>query len=179
MSIRLLPLIAVAALSAAAVAPAQTASYTFVGSSCTGGRLSPTVGPVPLSVRGLPRLGMSFEVVTECSTGYPWGVRRAVTLITGRSNQQLGGLTLPFDISTLFPGQPVCGLLRTSNEVSIPVPLLSHYTTPAVLRIDVPNNAALLGVNFFQQVVSVEASTFGPPFRAIALSRMGHGVIGR
>ena len=158
--------------------PAQTASYTLFGTSCTTGRISSQLGPVPLAVRGLPRLGSSFEIVTECSARYPWGNTRNVFLLNGLSNTSAGGVPLPFDISLLNPGGPYCGLLHTSSEVVVRVPLLADHLASAVLRFDVPNDAALIGVTLYQQVLSLEFSSFGPPFNSMALSAAGRCVFG-
>ena len=167
-----------AALLVGASVFAQSASYSLAGTACTTGRLNPAVGPVPFSVRGVPRLGSSFTIVTEGTAGYPWGVRRQVFLITGVSNTMSGGVALPFDISTLNPGQPWCGELRTSPEVTTRVPTVRPYTMPAQVTIAVPNVVSLAGTRFYQQVVSIEFSSFGPPFRAVALSQGGQGTIG-
>ena len=168
----------VAALALCAPATSQLASYRITGTGCTTGRLTLTIGPVPLSVQGVPRLGSSFTLVTEGTADYPWGRWRQVYLITGVSNTSSGGIRLPFDISTLFPGQPYCGLLRTSPEVVFYVPRVRDYRTPVRITFQVPNVPALAGWRFFQQVMSIERSAFGPPFRALALSAGGEGTIG-
>ncbi len=171
-------LLAGCALLFSVALPAQTASYTIVGSSCTTGRISP-IGPVPFNVLGTPQLGATFTVETESSTTYPWGNRRNVVLFTGSSNTSVGGVPLPFDIGTLGSAQvPMCGLLRTSMEVRLPVPL-GYYQTPVRIVFRVPSSASMLGVSFYQQVLSAEFSAFGPPFNAYALSASGHGVVGR
>lgn len=170
-------LLAAVTLGLAPFVSAQAASYTFFGAACTTGRISP-LGPVPFTVVGTPRLGMSFDVVTECTASYPWGNRRNVLLLTGASNTAIGGVRLPFDLALLSPADPFCGLLRTSSEVVLSVPRQLDYTTPSQLTFQVPNLPALIGANFYQQVLSIELSTFGPPFRAMASSRAGHGVIG-
>jgi hypothetical protein len=161
-----------------ATLPAQGASYTIFGSACTTGRLSAQLGPVPFAVRGLPRLGSWFEIVTESSARYPWGNTRSVFLLTGRSNSNLNGLPLPFDISVLQPGSPYCGLLHTSSEVVTRLPSLGDYLASAVVRFDVPNSTALLGVTLYQQVLSIEGSTFGPPHSSMALSAAGRCILG-
>ena len=163
-----LPLPLVVALALCAPVTSQLANYRIVGTGCTTGRITLTIGPVPLSVQGVPRLGSSFTVVTEGTADYPFGRWRQVFLITGVSNTSSGGLRLPFDISILFPGQPYCGLLRTSPEVVIWVPRVRDYRTPARIPFQVPNVPALAGSRFFQQVLSIERSAFGPPFRAAA-----------
>jgi hypothetical protein len=168
-----------AALICSAVLNAQSATYRFAGTGCTGGRLSPGIGPVPLSVSGTPRVGGGFDVQTEGSTNYPWGNRRTVFLLTGSSDQSAFGVPLPFDVAALSPGSPFCGLLRTSGEAVVQVPNTSPYTAMATVRFVIPNDPSLLGVAFHQQVLSIERSTFGPPFQALALSASGIGTIGR
>jgi hypothetical protein len=173
------PLSTAAAVLALCLAPAaQTAAYTIVGSGCSTGRITPFLGPVPFTVQGLPRLGSTFTIATEGSTSYPWGTRRIVVLITGLSNTSAGGAPLPFDISTLFPGQPVCGLLRTSPEIVTRVASVAHFQDPVHISFAVPNDPALAGARFYQQALSRESSTFGPPFGAISLSAGGEATIG-
>ena len=171
-------LILMAVLTTLSAASTQSASYRIVGTPCTTGRLTSGVGPVPLSVRGLPRIGTSFTVVTEGSARYPWGSSRAVFLFTGFSNTSAGGLRLPFDVSTLFPGEPFCGLLRTSAELRMPLPLVRDYRQAVGISFTIPNDRTLIGIRFFQQVMSLERSSFGPPFRAGSLSAGGEAVIG-
>ena len=156
---------------------AQTASYTFSGTACTTGRLSTQIGAVPMAVQGLPRPGQWFDIVTESSASYPWGNTRTVFVLTGVSNTNLGGLPLPFDLALLRPGSPDCGLLSTSCELVTRAPR-ADYQTQVAVRFDVPNSAALLGLVLYQQVLSIETSTFGPPFSSMALSRLGRGVVG-
>lgn len=162
----------------AAPAAAQTANYTFVGTSCTAGRLDPLAGAVPISVSGTPRLGGSFTVITEGSAGLPTGLRRSVYLLTGVSNTSAFGVPLPFDLGALSPGEPICGMLRTSAEAVVRVPSAPTPQTPVSIRFDVPNTTALLGAMLYQQVMSTEFSSFGPPFRSIALSAGGVATIG-
>lgn len=157
---------------------AQSASYTFFGSACTSGhRISP-LAAVPISVSGLPRLGSSFDVITECSARYPWGNSRTVYLVTGLSDTSLGGIPLPFDISVIQPGSPYCGFLLTSMELVMRVPTQGDYLAPAAMRFTIPNNPQLLGVTVFQQVLSFEYSTFGPPFGSMGTSVAGRCTIG-
>ena len=158
---------------------AQTASYAFSGTGCTGGRLLRTMGPVPLSVRGLPRIGQTFEVLSEGSHSYIWDANRLTFLLTGVSNTSANGFPLPVDISQFFPGEPYCGLLRTSADISVRMPFTNDPLALVSLSISIPNAPALLGVGFYQQVLSWERTTFGPPFRAASLSRGGIGTIGR
>ena len=176
-------LLLAAALLTASTLHAQTASYRYVGSSCTTGRLPSSAPiPVPLVVSGVPRLGTTFQVVTECSfdppSGHPTGYRRLVFLLNGATNTAIGGVPLPFDIATLAPGQPWCGLLRTSMDVVLPVQRLRDTRFSAVISIAVPNTPSLAGMTFYQQVISIETTTLGPPFSAVALSEGGVAVIG-
>jgi hypothetical protein len=164
---------------AAAPLPAQTADYRILGPTCTTGRLDPQAGAVPISIRGLPRVGGFFEILAEGTMGLPNGIRRQVHLLTGTSNTAAFGVPLPFDIATLSPTEPICGLLRTSAEVAVRVPAAADPRALVAVRFDLPNSSALLGLTFYQQVLSTEFSSFGPPFRAIALSALGVGTIGR
>jgi hypothetical protein len=168
----LIPLIALVASSSSL--SAQQASYKIVGQGC---RLGSNLGPVPLAVVGLPKLGGKFTLVTECSTRFVTGVWRNTSIWIGLSNQTYGGLKLPFDIKALFPNKRLhCGVLRTSCEAILAVPRYANYKTPAKIDFQVPNSVALLGFKFYQQVVSVEGDTFG--HSALALSAGGEGVIG-
>lgn len=170
-----------ATLLAFALAPsllAQAASYTIVGTSCTTGRISGHIGPVPLRNIGLPRLGTTFSIETESTASYPWGNRRTVLLLTGISNTSVGGVPLPFDISVLAPTEPFCGQLRTSMEFTATLPRQSDHTTPSRIDFQVPNTPSMIGVRLFQQVLSMESTTFGPPFRSVALSAGGEARIG-
>lgn len=157
---------------------AQSASYRFIGAGCTTGRLSPGIGAVPFAVSGVPRLGGSFTVQTEGTANYPWGNRRTVFLLSGASDRSAFGVPLPFDVAGLSPGNPFCGLLRTSGEVVVQVPPASPYTALASVRFAIPNDPSLMGVVVHQQVLSIERSTFGPPFAALALSASGVATIG-
>lgn len=167
-----------AALTLCITCAAQTAAYAIVGSGCSTGRITQGIGPVPFAVHGVPRFGSTFTISTEGSTSYPWGSRRSVLLITGISNTSAGGASLPFDISTLFPGQPYCGLLRASPEIATRLPSVADYRTPVLIRFNVPNVPAMAGAQFYQQVLSMEFSSFGPPFSALSLSAGGAATVG-
>ena len=166
------------ALLVAAPAFGQVASYTVTGTGCTTGRLTTQIGAVPFVAVGVPRLGTTFQIQTEAGTVYPWGTRRSVFLLTGASNTMVSGVPLPIDISVFSPGQPVCGLLQTSGEIVTRLPRISPYTATFTVDLPVPNLTAFAGVRFYQQVLSLETSSFGPPFSAVALSPLGSGVIG-
>ncbi len=171
-----LTLLSLLALSAAA--SAQTATFTLSGPACTTGRITPALGAVPFSALNTPRIGTTFQVATESTANYPFGNNRQVYLLTGFSNSSLGGLPLPFDLASLNSSDPICGLLSTSAEVSTPVPLQASFMTPSIVSINIPNSTNLLGLAFYQQVASIETSTFGPPFFSLALSQLGTGVVG-
>ena len=171
-------LIALLSLFGAMPLSAQAASYSLFGIACSTGRISAQFGPVPLSARGLPRLGTSFEILTEGSARYQWGNTRTVYVLTGASNTTAGGVPLPFDVAALHPGWPYCGLLHTSGEIVVRVPTLADPLAIAPVRFDVPNHSALLGITLYQQVVSMEFAPFGPPFASMALSAAGRCVLG-
>jgi hypothetical protein len=163
---------------AAAPAAAQFASYGVLGSPCTGGRLDPGAGPVPLIPIGLPQLGSVFEIETESSGRGITGINRRVLLLTGLSDTSFGGIPLPLDLSLLFPTANVCGSLQTSIELQQSVPSTGSSAINARLAFPIPRDPSLRGLLFFQQVLSMESSTFGPPFLGVAVSALGIGVIG-
>lgn len=165
-----------ACLSFTASVDAQTASYSYLGDACSGGRIS-QVGPVPFEVIGLPRIGQSFTVVTEGSANYIWGDLRRTYLRTGLSNTNIGNLALPVDLETLLPNVNICGTLYTSGEIPARMPNVFPHTMPVHFEILIPNDQNLLGVTFYQQVLSTELTLFSPQ-TATALSRAGVGTIG-
>jgi len=160
------PLLAAAVLAAVCHAPvtAQTASVTYYGATkCSG---SPS-----FSITGLPRLGAGIRIVTAGSVRYPGGGSQN-TLLIGLSDQNMGGLKLPIDISTL--SFQWCGLLLNSNEVWLPV------TTPAPsvsIPFTVPKNPAILGVSVYIQ--ALRKRTGLAPGVEFFLSRGARLTIGR
>lgn len=171
-------LAAAGTLIVAATASAQRATYGLFGTNCSTGRVMQGIGVTPFAAIGTPRLGTTFRIRTEGSASYPTGVRRIVILLTGASNQTVGGVRLPFAIGPGTARFKACGFLYTSGEIAIRVPSVRDYRTPVEVPIPVPNAPALLGATFYQQVVTREATNFGPS-SGVQLSRAGKGVIGR
>ncbi|MBL8898679.1 MAG: hypothetical protein JNM84_13665 [Planctomycetes bacterium] len=165
-------------LLAAAPAAAQSANYGLLGSPCTGGRLDPGAGPVPLIPIGLPQLGSVFQIETESSGRGITGIGRQVFLFTGLSDTSFGGIPLPLDLSILFPTANVCGALQTSIELQQSVPSTGNPAINARLSFPIPRDPSLRGLLFFQQVLSLESSTFGPPFLGVAVSALAIGTVG-
>lgn len=145
--------------------PAQAASYTYFG---TGYCSTPS-----FTVTGLPTLGGTFVVQTEGSYGGFFGVGTS-RIITGFSSQSWGGVSLPYSIPGFF-----CGPLLVSVDFVLPVPTASPGTLVSI-PFTVPNDAALLGASFYQQVVLISQNCFkmgcGPPYPRF--TRGGQGVIG-
>ncbi len=171
-------LAAAGALTFAAAASAQAASYTLFGTNCSTGRIMTVAGATPFAAIGTPRLGTTFYIRTEGTANYPTGVRRIVFLLTGSSNQSAGPLRLPFQIGPGNSRRKACGFLYTSGEVAIRVPHVRDWRNPIDIPIAVPNSTTLLGGVFYQQVVTTESTSFGPQY-GVQLSRAGKGVIGR
>jgi hypothetical protein len=151
--------LAVALLSGAAAA--QAASYTYIdqkGRYKNPGPKSSPPGPW-LTALNLPKIGTTFKLrVPGSDACIPCDFWVVGT-----------GLTNPNLEVRLYRG-----FLYTSAEVH-------KWTNPGAafveMRFFVPNNAALIGVRFYQQVVGVFGSSqTGSSYQ---LSRGGAGVIGK
>jgi hypothetical protein len=172
--LRLVTLFALVATPAAA----QSASYGLFGAPCSGGRLIPGSGPVPLVPIGLPRFGSVLTIETESSGRSITGISRNVLLLTGISDTSFGGIPLPLDLALVFPNGPVCGGLVTSIEFETRVPSTGDLAVNARVAFPVPRDPSLRGLRFFQQVLVMESARFGPPFLGVSVSAGGVGVIG-
>ena len=125
---------------------------------------------------GTPKLGTSMKINLTSSwpanplTGLEIGVS---FLITGTSNTNWAGLTLPTQLDV--PGfSPSCGTLTTSIDF---IQRVDQRQTPTVAPVFffIPNVSSLIGVSYYQQgIVFTSSSTAA----LIMLSRSGHGVIG-
>ena len=151
--------------------PRAQASYTLFGTSCL------TVDLTPVSP---PRLGQNM--LLSASSGW-YGANNhsgRSFLLTGTSNTTFAGLPLPFDTTVLRdPFVSFCGLLYTSIQVVTDLPGGRAYLgpTPIQASIPIPNDPALLGASFYQQLL-VAAGAGGSGNSIISLGRGGHGVIG-
>lgn len=135
-----------------------TGAYTLDGVGCGN--------PVPeLVPSGVPRQGRAFAVDV---TRIPAGVNQ-VAMVTGFSNTLWGATPLPWDASVI--GMTGC-MLRADLVVTS---LLPATAGTAVWSLTLPANAALLGLNFFQQAI-VPAPGANPA--GLVLSNSHRAVIG-
>jgi hypothetical protein len=149
-----------------ASALAQAGSYSFFGTGCG-------FSPVPFGVTGVPSLGQRFVVESGVSDG--GGCADGCVdhyLLTGDSNLSFRGLPLPFDLMNL--GLPACGLLRVSIVHVTPTVGVNVRGRGEVV-FSIPNDVGLLGVRFYQQVLSTSCGMYGCTWR---FSNGGVGVIG-
>ncbi len=166
--------------------PAQSASYTLFGTACTP---FPSSVPAPsLTVAGVPQLGSSFTVTytgpnyRRATPSFGFATAQPV-LLTGVSNTSWAGLSLPFEIPSIFttPHQPMfhgCTLL-VSPDIAVATAMMPSGTSYRDrITIRVPNDTGLLGVRFYQQWLGVEVRPCCPYSRAIYSSNGGAAVIG-
>ena len=144
-------------LGLATTVSAQAASYTFLN------QLPPYSNPSPamLSALTVPKIGTKLKLQVPFSWIQRNGVGADSVLATGVSN--------PF---LKFPAFQ--GYVFTSAEFVLPTPG-SPLGTPGTTTMEfaIPNNTHLIGVKFYQQVLTVpRMSTVG------TLSRGGIGVVG-
>ena len=150
--------------------PRAQASYTVFGSSCLTVDLTP-VAP--------PRLGQALQLSVPSGWYGANGGSSSSFLLTGASSTNFAGLPLPFDTSRIRSLEyQFCGFLYTSITVVTPLPGWRAYSraTPVALTMLIPNDPALLGTSFYQQVLQWYAG--GPLAPVLSLGRGGHGVIG-
>ena len=126
----------------------QSASVTYYGNTVCSG--SPA-----FSVSGLPRLGSTIRVITDPSVRYPTGSSQN-SLLLGLSDQNAGGVKLPFDLSSLT--FLWCGLLLNSNEVWVSVPT---GTSPMTMPFTVPNDPRILGASVYVQALRKRTGLIG------------------
>jgi hypothetical protein len=150
---------------------AQSAAYTHFGTDCS----STTWRPVTFRALGVPRIGTTFHVETESSSG---GVGGSTTtfLFTGVSRTSYGGLRLPFDVTTLRTiGRDFCGLLYVSIDVNQQMPYRGVQPQLVQVPFQVPNDPALVGQRLYQQVLQVVSI---PHEIDYYLSRAGEALLG-
>jgi hypothetical protein len=119
-----------------------SAAFSTYGSRCGPRGVAPG-----LTGSGLPQLGSSYTVnVASTASGAP------VLLAIGVSDKLFGGLTLPFDLTPL--GAPGCSLLCSLDlfaASSIGGSGQANFTVP------IPNNNALIGLQYFHQALLVSS----------------------
>jgi hypothetical protein len=154
-------------------AVAQTASYTLRPNSCDSW--------LPLQVQGLPRLGQSVVLSTYASTSFAslhGFVVDAMFIMTGFSDRSFAGVPLPCDLTRF--GLDACGALHVSVDVLTPV-ASGAYQQVVPTSFLVPNDPSLLGLEFHQQALLIEAVFAGSRLRGLpmlVLSASGHARIG-
>ena len=154
---------------------AQTASYKFgpAQQGCSG-------NPVSFTVRGKPQLGttITLGVTMEQNTATHFYLS---LIMTGFSDKRWGAIKLPFDSRVLsfftWTYQKYwCGLLYVSGDAFTVVPGLKRG--PVYVRMPIPNNRALLGLRFYQQVLAYRRISLPVVLERFRFSRAGYGVIG-
>jgi hypothetical protein len=146
------------ALATTVSAQTQTATYTFMN------QIPPYSNPKTpmLKALTLPKIGTKLRLQVPYSWVQRNGVGANAVLATGVRN--------PFWNVPAFQG-----FVFTSAEIVLPTPM-SPLGTPGntTMEFPVPNSTPLIGVKFFQQVLTVpRGSTMG------TLSRGGLGVVGK
>ena len=142
------------------------ASYTTYGSACAGALASaPRLRANPLW-NVAPVLGGQFFVLTD-----QLEPMQLVVGLIGFSDQQWNGLSLPLPLDGL--GMPGCSLLAAPESTLLLG--ISSLTGSADWITAIPADQALVGLQFFQQVVSI-APTANPA--GLVWSNAGHGTIG-
>lgn len=136
--------------------------YTTFGAGCLGSRGLAALG-TNFAVPGL--LGSSFGVTVA---NVP--VNTLVVMITGLSRDQWNGAPLPVSLAAL--GMPGCDLYVSPDVLE----LLAASGTTASYTIQLPAEPTLLGLEFHQQALVLDAAA-GNPFGAI-VSNAGTIVIG-
>jgi hypothetical protein len=141
--------------------PTDPAAYTPFGSGCPGSAGTPALAPAD---GDLPWIGASFTVrVGSIPTG------AAALLLVGTSRTAWPPLRLPFDLALV--GAPGCTLL-VSGETVLPLP---HASGVGSLRLSIPQEAALVGGEFYNQGIVLDraANAFGASWSNAAAGRVG------
>ena len=152
---------------------AQTASYSYIDQKAP--YANPAFGPL-LTAVNLPKVGTTFKVQVP----HPYTI--------GFIGPFLPYLSVDFYLAlgVSNPNLPIPGMsgyLFTSAEIVLTA--FPNTSGPVVtMSFPIPNSPQLVGVSFYQQVLSVLSSYPGgiwnfPTTSCFALSRGGHGVIGR
>lgn len=136
--------IALAVACFSLVAHAQTTgTYTTFGTGCQG---SNNATP-SLSNAGVPEIGKAFRVeVTNARASTGAG------LITGSSTTAWGPLQLPADLKLI--GADGCTLYVSFESL---VPFATDATGKGGISGTIPNDRALVGVRFHQQIVVLDS----------------------
>ncbi len=145
-------------LALATTVSAQAASYNFVN------QIPPYSNPKPpmLKALTLPKIGTKLRLQVPFSWLQRNGVGANSVLATGVRN--------PFLNISAFGG-----FVFTSAEIILPTPM-SRLGVPGktTMEFSVPNSTQLIGVKFFQQVLTVPTTS-----PVGSLSRGGFGVVGK
>jgi hypothetical protein len=141
--------------------PGAIASWLGGGVGCTGSSGTPALAAAPGS---LPIAGATFTLRVSCGA-----MNAPAVLALGVSDQQWGGLPLPFDLAAI--GMPGC-TLRTSVDAIVATPLVGGVGSFAW---PLPLSPSALGFAFFAQGLVFDAPA--NPFGAV-LSNAGAGVVG-
>ena len=137
--------------------PGTLATYETFGTGCPGGADAPS-----LTANGdRPILGQPFTITLQHLP--PW---QPTLLLFGLSNTNWLGMPLPLDLEPL--GAPGCELLVSVEAVR---PLFSWLGQRSVSW-SVPNQPALIGVQFYNQAMATSG------WSGIVLTNGGHGRIG-
>jgi hypothetical protein len=118
------------------------ARYDSFGIGCAGAAL-PTLNSL-----GLPWNGAAFTAVVENLPPTSLAV-----LHTGFSDSSYGGISLPFSLASM--GWPGCAAL-VGPEVVVP---LTAVAGSASVAFTIPTNAALIGLQFFQQALALQVQS--------------------
>lgn len=141
---------------------AQTGQYAAFGTGCKG---SNTVIPV-LSNTGLPETSKPFTINLSRARA-----NSAAGFITGDSKTSWSGIPLPFDLGGF--GATGCSLLVSILALN---PLPTDANGNASVTANVPNDPALIGLEFHQQWLVLDA---GSNTLGIAWSNGGSGKMGK
>ena len=152
MHARIPPLLCLLSASLAA----QAASYTYIDQQ------PPYANPTWLTALNLPQLGSTFRVQVPFSIYTCCPFQRDYWLATGFGNPNLRFPALGGFLYTTGDLQ----VLRTYNGITGPYQFVDF---------PIPSSTALIGAQFFQQVLERAANSF---WTTLTLSRGGHGVIG-
>lgn len=137
--------------------PGTLATYETFGTGCPGGADAPS-----LTANGdRPILGQPFTITLQDLP--PW---QPTLLLFGLSNTNWLGMPLPLDLEPL--GAPGCELLVSVEAVR---PLFSWLGQRSISW-SVPNQPALIGVQFYNQAMATSG------WSGIVLTNGGHGRIG-
>jgi hypothetical protein len=141
--------------------PEERAQFVLYGQGCRGSN-----GVVTLGHTGRPVLGQPMSIDLSGARALAVGVN-----MLGVSNTKFGAFDLPFDFTAW--GAPGCQMLASLDLLAA---LLTDAQGKASVAFTVPNQAALIGVLFFDQFVVLDkpANQMGATF-----SNGGRATLGR